>query len=99
MLKLIKYLTPFITSILIIIIFLFVQAISDLSLPDYTSHIVNIGIQQEGIENAVPQVIRKQELNKIKLFLTGPERRTVARYYTFLDKKSLSKNGPNTLFY
>ena len=52
--KLLKYLRPFAGAIIVAIMLLFVQAISDLSLPSYMSNIVNIGIQQKGIEDAVP---------------------------------------------
>ena len=57
--KLLKYLRPFAGSIVIAIMLLFVQAISDLSLPSYMSNIVNIGIQQKGIEDAVLKADRK----------------------------------------
>ena len=66
--KLLKYLRPFAGSIVIAIMLLFVQAISDLSLPSYMSNIVNIGIQQKGIEDAVPKAIKSSELNKLLLF-------------------------------
>lgn len=69
MLKIIKHLKPFIASILLVLGLLFVQAVCDLSLPDYMSNIVNVGIQQGGVDNAVPKVIRKSELDKIKVFL------------------------------
>ncbi|NFI67903.1 ABC transporter ATP-binding protein, partial [Clostridium botulinum] len=48
MLKIIKHLKPFIASILLVLGLLFVQAVCDLSLPDYMSNIVNVGIQQGG---------------------------------------------------
>ncbi|MGA3094112.1 MAG: hypothetical protein ABSD79_01835 [Dehalococcoidales bacterium] len=54
MLKLIKFLKPFSWLILFIFVLLFVQALSDLSLPGYTSDILNVGVQQNGIENDVP---------------------------------------------
>ena len=60
--KLLKYLRPFAGSIVIAIMLLFVQAISDLSLPSYMSNIVNIGIQQKGIEDAVPKAIKSYYL-------------------------------------
>ena len=66
MIKLIKYLKPFLIPVFAIILLLLVQAACDLSLPDYNSHIVNVGIQQGGIENAVPKAIRKANL--ISLF-------------------------------
>ena len=55
MFKLAKYLKPFTALILASIVLLFVQAMCDLSLPDYMSNIVNKGIQQGGIESAVPE--------------------------------------------
>ena len=60
MLRLLKYLKPYLLLILIAIgLLLFVQANSDLALPDYMSKIVNNGIQQNGIESAVPTAIRQ----------------------------------------
>ena len=59
MLKLVKYLKSSIGPILLVVALLVVQAMCDLALPEYTSRIVNVGIQQGGIENAVPQVIRQ----------------------------------------
>ena len=54
MLKLLKYLKKSIVPILVIVLFLIGQAVCDLSLPDYTSKVVNVGIQQGGVENPVP---------------------------------------------
>ncbi len=88
--KLIKHLRPFTWLIVAIVALLFGQAMSDLSLPGYMSNIVNVGIQQGGIENAVPQVIRATEFNKLKLLMTGSERDKVAADYTLLSKDSLS---------
>ena len=69
MYKLAKYLKPFIALILGAVILLFVQAMCDLSLPDYMSDIVNVGIQQSGIEKAVPKAIRKSEMDKLTVFI------------------------------
>ena len=55
--KLIKHLKPFVWSILAIFVLLFGQAMADLSLPGYMADIVNVGIQQNGIENSVPEAI------------------------------------------
>ena len=55
--KLFKHLKPFVWAIVVIFVLLFAQAMLDLSLPGYMANIVNIGIQQNGIENAVPQAI------------------------------------------
>ncbi|MEI4831403.1 ABC transporter ATP-binding protein [Bacillus sp. FJAT-53711] len=92
MLKIIKHLKPFVASIIAVICLLTVQAICDLSLPDYMSNIVNVGIQQKGVENAVPQVIRKSEMDKLTLFMNENEKKKVDDNYVLLDKKDLSKS-------
>ncbi len=90
--QLIKHLRPFSWYIVAIFIFLFGQAMSELSLPSYMSNIVNVGIQQGGIENAVPEVIRATELEKLKLFMTETETQQVAANYTLLNRQSLSED-------
>lgn len=92
MLKIIKYLKPFVASILVVVGLLFLQAVCDLSLPDYMSNIVNVGIQQGGIENAVPAVIRKSEFDKIKLFMNEDDKKRVEDNYILLDKSKLSQS-------
>ena len=65
MIKLMKYLKPFVGLIIVAIMLLFVQAMCDLALPDYTSNIVNKGIQQSGIVSSVPQAIRESQMKKM----------------------------------
>lgn len=67
--RLLKYLKPYTLLILLSIILLFIQANADLALPDYLSRIVNNGIQQNGVENAVPVAIRQSEFDKLTLFV------------------------------
>ena len=81
MLKLIKSLKHSVVPIIAIIILLVLQAMCDLALPDYTSNIVNVGIQQNGIENAVPKKIRKAEFDKLLIFMNEDEKNTVSSYY------------------
>ncbi|MBO3446002.1 ABC transporter ATP-binding protein [Clostridium sp. CCUG 7971] len=81
MFKVLKYLKPFVLSIITVVALLVVQAVCDLSLPDYTSKIVNVGIQQNGIENAVPKEIRKSELNKLMIFMTDSEKSKIEKNY------------------
>ncbi|MDD5082914.1 MAG: ABC transporter ATP-binding protein, partial [Dehalococcoidales bacterium] len=88
--KLIRYLRPFTGLIVAIFVLLFAQAMSDLALPAYMSDIVNIGIQQGGVENAVPQAIRASEFGRLVIFMTGSEKEQVIADYTLLDKQSLS---------
>ncbi|HYE12489.1 MAG TPA: ABC transporter ATP-binding protein [Patescibacteria group bacterium] len=89
MLKLAKYLKPFTALVLAAIILLFVQAMSDLSLPDYMSDIVNKGIQQGGIVNAVPKAVRQSTMNKLTLFMNDKEKEEVLKNYTFIDKSNV----------
>jgi ATP-binding cassette subfamily B protein len=88
MLRLAKYLKPYTLLILIAIALLFVQANADLALPDYMSKIVNIGIQQGGVENAVPEAIRQSEMNRLFIFMTTDEQTTVLANYTLIDSSS-----------
>ncbi|SCJ42365.1 Probable multidrug resistance ABC transporter ATP-binding/permease protein YheI [uncultured Flavonifractor sp.] len=69
MLKLIRYLKQVKWPILAIMLLLVVQAWCDLSLPQYTSDIVDIGIQQGGIEHAAPDQIRDETMENLKLFM------------------------------
>ncbi len=90
MIKLIKHLRPFIWLVVAIFVLLFAQAMSDLSLPGLMSDIVNIGIQQNGIQNAAPNVIRESEFNKLTLFMSTGDKAEVSSNYIVLDKQSLS---------
>ena len=63
---------------------------ADLSLPGYMANIVNVGIQQNGIENSVPQAISTSEFNKLTLFMTDNEKAQVTEDYILLSKQSLS---------
>lgn len=76
-------------SIITIIILLCIQAVADLSLPDYTSKIVNIGIQQGGIENSSPEVIRKSSMDDVLLFTEDDEK--ILDSYTLISKENLDE--------
>ncbi|HBG5344490.1 TPA: ABC transporter ATP-binding protein [Clostridioides difficile] len=91
MFKLIKYLKKSALSIVIIVCLLVIQAVCDLSLPKYTSNIVNVGVQQGGVENSVPSVIREGELDKITLFMDKSSKDKVLDNYTLLNKKDYAK--------
>ena len=90
--KLLKYLRPFAGAIIVAIMLLFVQAISDLSLPSYMSNIVNIGIQLKGIEDAVPKAIKSSELNKLLLFTNSDDKKVVEDNYKLIRKEELSND-------
>jgi ATP-binding cassette subfamily B multidrug efflux pump len=88
MLRLSRYLRPYLPLILLTIALLFVQAYASLALPDYMANIVNIGIQQGGVQNAVPAAIRQSEMNKLVLFLNSDGKALVLNDYRLVDKNS-----------
>lgn len=79
--KLFRFLKPYAASICAIIAVLVLQAYCDLSLPAYTSDIVNVGIQQEGIDSSIPEEIRKEDVEKLFLFVTKEDQETVKECY------------------
>ncbi|KHD16584.1 ABC transporter [Clostridium butyricum] len=85
----IKYLKRFTGIILLIIVLLIIQALTDLALPQYTSDIVDIGIQQSGIKEIAPKVIRESELNKLILFMDDEDKNYVDDNYTLIVKENL----------
>ncbi|MDF2533178.1 MAG: transporter [Clostridia bacterium] len=88
MFKLAKYLKPFAGLLIIAVILLFGQAMADLSLPDYMSNIVNVGIQQNGIKNAVPEAMRADQMDRVTIFMNADEKEQVLKSYTLVDKSS-----------
>ena len=88
MLRLRKYLKPYLIMILLAIVLLFAQANFDLALPDYLSRIVNVGIQQAGVENAVPIAVRESTMDKLILFMDEAERALVSESYTLVEPSS-----------
>lgn len=91
MLKLIKYVREFAGTILVIVALLALQAFCDLSLPQYTSNIVNVGIQQGGVEQAAPKVIRKSQFDNLMLFVPKEDKEIVTEQYKILSKDNLSE--------
>ena len=84
--KILKTLKKHWLSMLIMVVLLAAQAITDLKLPDYTSKIISIGVQQGGVENATPNIIRESELNKVLLFLNDKDKDTILDNYKVLTK-------------
>lgn len=82
MFKMLKYLKKYAGFIAVIVVLLFLQAYCDLSLPGLTSNIVNVGIQQGGIEDAVPDQIRESEFDKLLLFMEDSQKETVKNSYS-----------------
>ena len=79
--KLFKFLKPYGGAVLAILCVLIVQAYCDLSLPTYTSDIVNIGIQQKGIDEKIPYEISEEDFGHLLLFVTAKEQETVKNAY------------------
>lgn len=86
----VKYLKKSVVPILLVIGLLIVQAMSDLALPSYTSDIVNVGIQQQGIENAAPEAIRESSYEELALFMSDGDQQTFQSNYRLVDRASLT---------
>ena len=95
MFKIFKHLKNSSFIIILIILLLAGQASCELSLPTYTSNTINIGIQQGGIENAAPNVIRADQMEKLFIFMNDKNKDTVLNNYKLLSKKSLSSEEYN----
>ena len=80
--KLLKYLKGFKIAILSLVVVLGVRVVAELALPTYTSNIVDTGIQQSGIEDAVPSKISEKSLNTLELFMSDYEIKQVKENYT-----------------
>jgi ATP-binding cassette subfamily B multidrug efflux pump len=88
MLRLLKYLKPYRILIVLTIALLFVQAFADLALPSYMADIVNVGIQQGGVETSVPEALRQTSMDKLTIFMSPTDKTRVLSDYTLMDKNS-----------
>ena len=79
--KLFQFLKPYAPRVLLILCVLVVQAYCDLSLPTYTSNIVNVGIQQSGIDEEIPENISEEEMNRLLLFVSEDNRQDIQDAY------------------
>ena len=79
--KLFKFMKPYAATILMIVVFLVLRAYCDLSLPGYTSDIVNVGIQQGGIDTAIPEQISVEDMDRLFLFVSEKDQKTVLDAY------------------
>jgi len=95
MFKILKNLKKTWISVVIIVILLCIQAWTDLTLPDYTSKIVNTGIQAGGIEYVAPEVIRKSQMDNLLIFTSDDDE--ILSYYTLITKSNLSEDELNNL--
>ena len=86
--RLLKYTKPYLGLIFLAIILMFAQANFELALPDYLSNIVNTGIQQGGVENAVPVAIRESEMNKVLIFMSNENKTLILDNYRLVSNNS-----------
>ena len=86
--RILKYFKPFTLSLLTAVVLLFIQANADLALPDYMADIVNVGIQQSGVESAVPEAARKTTLDHAGLFMSSEEEADVLENYTLISRST-----------
>ncbi len=84
MTRLAKYIKPYLLLLAIAVVLLFIQAYTNLALPDYMSEIVNVGIQQGGVVNAVPDAVRKRRMDKLTLFMSVPDTKRVLADYRLI---------------
>ena len=80
--KLIKYLKGFLVPMIFLVAILGVRVVAELALPTYTSNIVDKGIQQSGIQDAVPEKISEKSFKELQLFMTDDEITKVTSKYT-----------------
>lgn len=88
MIRLKKYIVPYWKSILLALIMVVVVAASDLSLPDLLSQIINVGIQQRGIETGIPEVLSTETMNSLRLLQSSEEYEAIAADYELVNPGS-----------
>lgn len=88
---------PYWRSILVIVLFLAVQAFCDLSLPQYTSDIIDVGIQNSGIEHILPQEMTEEDYGLIQLFMTTEEKDDFTACYEKKEDHYVCTAGEHTL--
>ncbi|MDL2319430.1 ABC transporter ATP-binding protein, partial [Eubacteriales bacterium OttesenSCG-928-A19] len=96
MIKILKYLRGAKWTVVLIVALLIVQASCDLALPQYTSGIVDVGIQQGGIEYAAPERLRGSSMQTLRVLMTTAERETVDAAYTLEADGNYVRNTSDT---
>lgn len=95
MTKLAKYLKPFALIIVVSFALLFGQAMADLNLPNYMSEIVNVGIQQSGIQDVAPKAISAKGLTFMQNFMTTEQKADITKNYILLSASSTGTEHDN----
>jgi len=92
MMRLAKYLKPYTWVIILCIGLLFLQATADLTLPDYMGRIINVGIQQGGVDTAVPMAIRQSQMDKLFIFTTDAQKEQILSAYTLVNSETANNS-------
>ena len=95
MFKIFGYLKKSIPQVLLIIVLLVIQAWGDLTLPQYTSDIVDIGIQNGGIEDAAADAITVDGYNAIKLFMNDEQKSVLEKSYVLVNAGTATEEQRN----
>ena len=93
--KVIFYLKPYTFGILFCLIFLIAQGFCELSLPNYMSNIVNVGIQQNGIESSAPEAMSENFYSFLEIFMTDSEKNVFSKNYKLLQANIKDNNYEN----
>ncbi len=88
--EILKVLKKYFIAILMVIVLLIAQAICDLKLPEFTSNIVNVGIQQNGFESPIYEVARKSTIEDMLLFTDDNTKKEIENVYTYISKDTLN---------
>lgn len=91
MTKLVNYLKPFMFTIIVVIGLLFMQAYCELTLPDYMQNIVNVGIQNNGIEHGVYEQVRESTLDSLLVVATEDQKELIENSYTLVTSNEASE--------
>lgn len=96
MIKILKFAKKSWYVIIAIVVLLFIQANCELSLPEYTSNIIDVGISKKGIETVIPTVVRTSSMEKLKYFLSDDSKAIIETCYRFIEKDTMSEEEKST---
>lgn len=91
-----KYFKAFLGPFILAVLLLFLQAMCDLSLPNYMSDIVNVGIQQGGIEDAAPNAVSAKGMAFFETFMTDAQKQQIQESYTLVQDGSRKAEYPKS---
>ncbi|NLU52131.1 MAG: ABC transporter ATP-binding protein [Clostridiaceae bacterium] len=93
MVKIAKFLKPFILGLVMAVVLLFVQAICEINLPNYMSDIVNVGLQQNGIEHAAPKAISEDGMKLMTTLMSESDKKLVNEHYMLVAASDKNEKG------